>query len=195
MASYKTKSTSLYERDWGVEREAPPPYSPIVLVDDTREFLTRDRTIGFRSAPQAGVAAVYGFVGLHNNGTARLRILFAAPRPAGARDIVGIPSLGDFRDANQATVAASAMRRPTGVATNAEILTGTSTGVSGGILINSQGDPYQYGENIFKGMILRPGEYLWLHCLQVNTSFTGEFMWEELLFPSTPFPDDMRGAR
>lgn len=192
-----TKQLQALLADWGFDLrgntpELVPAIFPTICIDDADEYLYRTWPIFGATVTQAGVAAVYSFVGI----TAQTRPI----RVLGARCVVPTAvqvnfgfATTDLRTANQAVAGIAGLARG-GDGTTVGALSGTRAAIAGLLpwvayapadTLFSQ-PPIQRQDDI----ILRPGEYLWFLSTTVNTNLWVAFMWEELLLPVQPNPQD-----
>ena len=182
------KNLANFTQDYGVQESVGIPaladvVVPVTLVDDTREFLTRTRAIYHVNDTQAAVAAVYSYAGfLAGDYAVRFKSVFAED-PGAAVVAHGGMFTADLRTANQGSGTVGGLARQLPLQTTT-LITGTSTvdGARAGMVRirdSALPDPIPYK---FEGIILRPGEYLWIALDTVNIALTINAVFEELAF-------------
>lgn len=185
-------------RDYGIQDgaglpEIVPAIFPVTVIDDCSKYQLRTYPIRGGSDTQAAVAAVFSLVGVGAFGPGPIRILQAQDfgQPVGvSRWII---NAAEIRSANQGTTALGVALERGQIAGNVSglMLTGTVAALPAGLvdydstLAGAAPFPSRLD---FKGLVLRPGEFLWLACGTANTALSATFAWEEMTFPLNPNP-------
>lgn len=181
-----------FQRDYDLQTAGPDLANfvlPVSVVDDNREYLHRTWPIYHNADTVAAVAAVYGYQGYLVGANAVRLIKLYAEDPGGSVIAYAGLFVTDLRTANQTTGTIGGVPRGTTGATTSQ-LEGTSTvsGARSGMLQlrnSTLPDPVPYE---FEGLVLRPGEYLWVALDTVNVALTLSIAFEEYTFPMQPNP-------
>ncbi len=191
-----TKSFGTFARAYGMQEGSGLPelhagVVPVAVVDEAGHLVGRDYPTYTVELDRVKVTAVYSIGGIFC-GQNPCVIDFAEPRQGGVADIYALMGIADLRTANTGALVASGLARGGTITTT--FLTGTTTVAPGGAVpwttAWSQVDTWPY--NLFGGLVLRPGEYVWFGCSVVNIDLLVTIRFHEFTFPVPPLPEVLR---
>ncbi len=200
------KGFSNFTRDYGAQESSGlsqlvDAVVPVTLVDDCTYYVERTNPTYTTRAVQAATAAVFSYCGISCTTTPiRILGLELAILPA-TGSVVARIGIANLITANQVDSIADANRFLRGqAAPTVAILAGTST-VSpnaGGYKLYDATDTHWLVDSPFtrtgpdnRGMLLRPGEFLFVGGLVVNEVLQVNFAWEELRYGLPPNPPNL----
>ncbi len=188
------KDFSNLTRDYRAQDEAGlPEITPVVIADDTSEYVTRTRPIYGVLLTQAAVAAVFGSCSLFV-GTNPIRLVGASTFNTAASNVRLFLGIVDVRDANQASVVPVGLARGLAAATAGGRTGTTITAVPAA---SAQWVEYTYQNNDehhptgLIGQTFRPGEYITAISDAANIATSFQFQWEELQYGLPGNPPDL----
>lgn len=186
-----TKSFSTFATSYGMQEGSGltgiyEGVVPVALVDDTSEFVKPTYPVYTGRGSRGAVTAVYSLVGIFcPPGGNPVRILNAF----GESSVSMVWRLAEATaiTANAGTFDPAGL--PRGSAPTTQGLTGTTTVSpltldSNVIFYVSADDAPDLAGKSLRGIVLRPGEYLWTATTGANSIANASFVFEELTFPT-----------
>jgi len=186
-----TKSFSTFATSYGMQEGSGLPdlhegVVPVAIVDDRAEYVKPTYPCYTGRGDLAAVAAVYGLVGLEvPAGGNPIRIL-SAYGEATISMVWGLAVINRIT-ANGGTFTPAGLVRGSTLTTIWRVGTTTVSPLtldSNLLFYSTATAGLGMAGPALRGLVVRPGEFLWFSCVTVNQAATADIAWEELTFPT-----------